>query len=65
MSRRANRRREDSAGHAVNLGREVMAMQDPLRQPIPIRQRRVDLLFVAIFLLNFAFTPTWWILSSW
>jgi hypothetical protein len=52
MSHRANRRREDSAGHAVNLGREVMAMQDPRRQPIPISQRRVDLLFVAFFLLT-------------
>jgi emopamil binding protein len=39
----------------VNLGREVMAMQDPRRQPIPISQRRVDLLFVAFFLLNFGF----------
>jgi EXPERA (EXPanded EBP superfamily) len=39
----------------VELGREVMAMQDSPRQPIPIRQRRIDLLFVAFFLLNFGF----------
>ena len=39
----------------MNLGPEVMAMQDPRRQPIPISQRRVDLLFVAFFLLNFGF----------
>ena len=39
----------------VERGREVMAMQDSPRQPIPIRQRRLDLLFVAFFLLNFGF----------
>jgi hypothetical protein len=32
-----------------------MAMQDSPRQPIPISQRRVDLGFVAFFLLNFGF----------
>jgi hypothetical protein len=35
----------------VELGREVMTMQDSPRQPIPISQRRIDLLFVAFFLL--------------
>ncbi len=30
-------------------------MQDSGRQPIPISQRRTDLLFVAFFLLNFGF----------
>ena len=39
----------------VERGGEVMAMQDSPRQPIPIRQRRLDLLFVAFFLMNFGF----------
>jgi hypothetical protein len=39
----------------VERGGEVMAMQDSPRRPIPIRQRRLDLLFVAFFLLNFGF----------
>jgi len=30
-------------------------MEDIRRQPIPISQRRLDLLFVAFFLLNFGF----------
>jgi EXPERA (EXPanded EBP superfamily) len=39
----------------VELGREVVAMEDIRRQPIPISQRRLDLLFVGFFLLNFGF----------
>jgi hypothetical protein len=44
-----------------------MAMQDIGRQPIPISQRRTDLLFVAFFLLNLGFITYQgesWILDS-
>jgi hypothetical protein len=51
----ANHRRRRSHGGAVDRGREVMAVEGTRWQPIPISQRRIDLLFVAFFLLNFGF----------